>query len=325
MYTPPELRSFFLDYMQQHNFQFSPKELFEPVDYILQLGGKRLRPILLLMSHNLYQAKIDAALPAAYSYEIFHNFSLVHDDIMDEAPLRRGKPTIHQKYDINTGILSGDVMLIYAYRYLLEVPDKNLVPELMSLFSKVASEVCIGQQYDMNFETSTTVTIAAYLQMIEYKTASLIAGALQTGTILAGAPAADRHHIYEFGRNLGIAFQLQDDILDTYGNAATFGKRIGGDIVQNKKTYLVLKAMQLANNTQKQVLEELLSSYPKDETAKIAAVVAIFDALDIKSIASRKKDGYHQKAIEHLALVKVAEERKIHLKEIAKELLERMK
>ena len=325
MHTPSELKSLFLDYMQQHNFQMAPKELFEPVDYILQLGGKRLRPVLLLMSHNLYQTELDTALSAAYAYEIFHNFSLVHDDIMDEAPLRRGKATIHQKYDINTGILSGDVMLIYAYKYLLETPDKNLVPELMTLFSKVAAEVCIGQQYDMNFETSDSITIAAYLQMIEYKTASLIAGALKTGALLAGAPAEDLYHLYEFGRNLGIAFQLQDDILDTYGNAATFGKRIGGDIVQNKKTYLVLKAMQLANNTHKQVLENLLSTYPKDEEAKIAAVVDIFDALNIKAIASEKKDEYHQKAIEHLVKVKVKEERKIHLQGIAKGLLVRVK
>ena len=325
MYTTQELRSLFLDYMQQHNFQFEPKELFEPVDYILQLGGKRLRPVLVLMSHNLYQPEVKTALSAAYAYEIFHNFSLVHDDIMDEAPLRRGKATIHQKYDINTGILSGDVMLIYAYKYLLETADKSLVPDLMTLFSKVATEVCIGQQYDMNFETSSSITIAAYLQMIEYKTASLIAGALQTGAILAGAPKEDLYHIYEFGRNLGIAFQLQDDILDTYGNAATFGKRIGGDIVQNKKTYLVLQAMQLANDRQKKVLEDLLSTYPKDEEAKITAVVAIFDALDIKSIANEKKEVYHQKALEHLAAVKVEEKRKIHLQGIAKGLLVRVK
>ena len=195
MYTTQELRSLFLDYMQQHNFQFEPKELFEPVDYILQLGGKRLRPVLVLMSHNLYQPEVKTALSAAYAYEIFHNFSLVHDDIMDEAPLWRGKATIHQKYDINTGILSGDVMLIYAYKYLLETADKSLVPDLMTLFSKVATEVCIGQQYDMNFETSSSITIAAYLQMIEYKTASLIAGALQTGAILAGAPKEDLYHI----------------------------------------------------------------------------------------------------------------------------------
>jgi len=311
--------------MQQHNFQLSPKELFEPVDYILQLGGKRLRPVLLLMSHNLYQTKIDTALPAAYAYEIFHNFSLVHDDIMDEAPLRRGKATIHQKYDINTGILSGDVMLIYAYKYLLDVFDKSLVPELMTLFCKVASEVCIGQQYDMNFETNSNVTIAAYLQMIEYKTASLIAGALQTGAILAGAPPEDRHHIYEFGRNLGIAFQLQDDILDTYGNAATFGKRIGGDIVQNKKTYLVLQAVQLANKEQKQALENLFSAYPKDEEAKITAVVKIFDSLDIKEIANEKKEAYHQKAMEHLKAVDVKKERKVYLQEVANDLLRRAK
>lgn len=325
MHTSQELRSLFLEYMQQHNFQLSPKELFEPVDYIMQLGGKRLRPVLLLMSYNLYQEEVNPALPAAYAYEIFHNFSLVHDDIMDEAPLRRGKATIHQKYDINTGILSGDVMLIYAYKYLLEVTDKTLVPELMALFSKVAAEVCIGQQYDINFETSFNTTIAAYLQMIEYKTASLIAGALKTGAILAGAPAKDLHHVYEFGRNLGIAFQLQDDILDTYGTAATFGKRIGGDIAQNKKTYLVLKALQLANSKQKQTLEKLLTSYPKDEEAKIAAVVDVFNALDIPVIASKIKEEYHQKAIQHLMAMDIEKEQIKPLQGLAKELLVRVK
>jgi len=322
MYHPTALKSLFLEYMQQHNFEIPPKELFEPVDYILQLGGKRLRPILLLMSYNLYKDEVIPALPAAYAYEIFHNFSLVHDDIMDEAPLRRGKTTMHQKYDINTGILSGDVMLIYAYQYLLTIEDQQLLPAILSIFTKVATEVCIGQQYDMNFETSQNVTIEAYLKMIEYKTASLIAGSMQTGALLAGA--GDSKELFEFGRNIGIAFQLQDDILDTFGNSATFGKRIGGDIVQNKKTFLVLEALKRANSRQKKQLEYLLSTTPKEETNKIAAVTSLFNDLGIKEVANKQKDEYHQKALAHLEVVAVDADKKVYLTKLAEDLLERV-
>ncbi len=324
MYTTKALKSLFLEYMEANKFEFSPRELFEPVDYILQLGGKRLRPVLLLMSYNLYQEEVIQSLPAAYAYEIFHNFSLVHDDIMDEAPLRRGKATIHHKYDINTGILSGDVMLIYAYKYLLDLEKKEAIPEVLSIFTKVSTDVCIGQQYDINFETAKQVTIEEYLQMIELKTAALIAGAMYTGALLAGATKVDCQNLYEFGLNIGTAFQLQDDILDTYGNAATFGKRIGGDIVQNKKTYLVLIALERANSTQREELENLLSSRPIDEAGKIEKVTQLFKELNIKELANKKRDEYHLKALGNLNDLAIDKKKLIPLKEVADSLLQRV-
>ncbi len=324
MYTVKALKSLFLEYMEANKFDYSPRELFEPVDYILQLGGKRLRPVLLLMSYNLYKEDIKAALPAAYAYEIFHNFSLVHDDIMDEAPLRRGKATIHQKYDINTGILSGDVMLIYAYKYLLDIEKKEVIPEILSIFTKVSADVCIGQQYDINFETAKQVTIEEYLKMIELKTAALIAGAMYTGALLAGASKVDCQNLYEFGLNIGTAFQLQDDILDTYGDAATFGKRIGGDIVQNKKTYLVLTALERANSTQRKQLENLLSSHPVDEEAKIEEVTQLFNELNIKELANKKRDEYHLKAVKNLESLAIEGKKLIPLKNVAESLLKRV-
>lgn len=325
MYTIKALKNLFLAYMEANKFTFSPSELYEPVDYILQLGGKRLRPVLLLASYNLYQKEVSPALPAAYAYEIFHNFSLVHDDIMDEASLRRGKSTVHKKYDINTGILSGDVMLIYAYKYLLELEKKEVVPEILSIFTKVSTEVCIGQQYDINFETAKQVTIEEYLQMIESKTAALIAGAMSTGALLAGATKADCQNLYEFGINIGIAFQLQDDILDTFGNAATFGKRIGGDIVQNKKTYLVLTALERANNSQRKQLEELLSSRPAEEEEKIKVVTQLFNDLNIKELANQKKDAYHLKALKNLDTLNIDAEKLQPLIKLAESLLQRVK
>lgn len=324
MYTIKALKTLFLEYMEANRFAFSPRELFEPVDYILQLGGKRLRPVLLLMSYNLYKKEVTPALPAAYAYEIFHNFSLVHDDIMDEASLRRGKSTVHHKYDINTGILSGDVMLIYAYKYLLDLEKKEAIPEVLSTFTKVSTEVCIGQQYDINFETAKQVTIAEYLQMIESKTAALIAGAMYTGALLAGATKLDCQNLYEFGTNIGIAFQLQDDILDTYGNAATFGKRIGGDIVQNKKTYLVLTALEKANREQRIQLERMLSSRPIDEENKIKVVTQLFNDLNIRELANEKKDDYHLKALKNLENLTIDASKLLPLKEVAESLLQRV-
>jgi len=323
MYTPKMLNGLLSNYMNQNSFQLAPQELLEPVNYILQLGGKRLRPLLMLMTYNLYKEDVKAALPAAYAYEIFHNFSLVHDDIMDEAAIRRGQTTIHKKYGINTGILSGDVMLIYAYRYLSQITNKGNLSKIVNIFNKTATDVCIGQQYDMNFETEDAITVEEYLKMIEYKTASLIASSMKTGAILAEVDDKDCNHIFEFGRNIGIAFQLQDDILDTFGNAATFGKRIGGDIVQNKKTYLVIKALELANVAQKKQLQELLSTIPEDEATKIKKVTELFNALHIKEIANKKKEEYHVLAMNHLQAVNVSKDKKLYLMELAKSLLKR--
>lgn len=323
MYSIAQLKDMFLDYLEQNPFTKAPAKLFEPVDYIMQLGGKRLRPILVLMAYNLFKTHINTALPIAQAVEIFHNFSLVHDDIMDEAPLRRGKPTVHFKYDVNTGILSGDVMLIYAYHYLLKLEDKSLIPEIIKTFTDTAEAVCIGQQYDMDFETSNDVTIPQYLMMIEHKTALLLVGALKMGAILAKASEGDVFHLGEFGRNIGIAFQLQDDILDTFGNPETFGKRVGGDILLNKKTFLVLKALEVTSELDKKQLQILMSSYPEDEEKKITEVRAIFNRNNIQQLANQIKNEYHDKAMEHLEKVEVAETKKVELRALAANLLER--
>ena len=234
------------------------------------------------------------------------------------------KRQVHKKYDINTGILSGDVMLIYAYKYLLELEKKEVVPEILSIFTKVSTEVCIGQQYDINFETAKNVTIDEYLQMIESKTAALIAGAMSTGALLAGATKADCQNLYEFGLNIGIAFQLQDDLLDTFGNAATFGKRIGGDIVQNKKTYLVLTALEKVNSSQRKQLEKLLSSRPVEEEEKIKVVTQLFNDLKIKELANQKKDAYHLKALKNLEALDIDAEKLRPLINLAESLLQRV-
>ncbi len=323
MYSVIQLKEIFLDYLQQNPFAKKPIKLFEPVDYIMQLGGKRLRPILVLMAYNLYENDIRTALPIAQAVEIFHNFSLVHDDIMDEAPLRRGKPTVHYKYDTNTGILSGDVMLIYAYHYLLKIKETMVLPEIIKTFTNVAEAVCIGQQYDMDFETSNTVTIPEYLMMIEHKTAFLLVGALKMGAILAKASEEDIFHLGEFGRNIGVAFQLQDDILDTFGDPEKFGKRVGGDILQNKKTFLVLKTLEDANEVDKKQLQILMNSYPADEEKKIKEVRSIFQKNNIKILANQIKNEYYEEAIMHLEKVSVIESKKRELKHLATVLLNR--
>lgn len=323
MYSVADLKEVYLDYMRANPFTKEPKGLFEPVDYIMQLGGKRLRPVLVLMAYNLFEESITPALPIAQAIEVFHNFSLVHDDIMDEAPLRRGQATVHHKYDNNTGILSGDVMLIYAYQYLLKIKEKDLVPDIIQEFTDVAEAVCIGQQYDMNFETDETVTIPAYLSMIEHKTALLLVGALRMGAILAKTSAANVHHLGEFGRNIGIAFQLQDDILDTFGDPEKFGKRVGGDIVQNKKTFLVLKTQEVADKMDQKRLKDLMSSHPADEEQKILEVRALFQKNNIQTLADSLKEDYQNKAMWHLDKVEVDAERKNELKELATILLKR--
>lgn len=323
MYSVADLKAIYLDYMQANPFTKEPKALFEPVDYIMQLGGKRLRPILVLMAYNLFEEEVTAALPIAQAVEVFHNFSLVHDDIMDEAPLRRGQPTVHHKYDINTGILSGDVMLIYAYQYLLKLKNKELIPAIIQEFTDVAEAVCVGQQYDMNFETAEKVKISTYLKMIENKTAVLLVGALKMGAILAKTTEQNIYHLGEFGRNIGIAFQLQDDILDTFGDPQKFGKRVGGDIVQNKKTFLVLKTQEVANELDTNRLQALMSSYPQNEEQKIREVRALFKKNNIQILADEVKNTYQQKAMWHLEQVVVEQERKQALVQLATDLLER--
>ena len=318
-----QVQQVFQNYLDENQFEAAPSELYHPVNYILSLGGKRLRPIMLLMAYNLFREDIEKALPAAYAVEIFHNFSLLHDDIMDQAPLRRGKPTVHIKYNTNAGILSGDVMLIYAYKYLMKVENQKRIIDLINLFNKAAVEVCEGQQYDMNFEKQTEVSIVEYLKMISLKTAVLLAGALKMGAVIADATAKDSRLIYDFGKNVGIAFQLQDDILDTFGDPQKFGKRVGGDIIQNKKTYLVLRALELADESTKTKLKRLLSEHSENESLKVEEVTKIFDQLNIQTEAEQVKEEYLQKAFDSLDAVSVADKNKTVLRGLADRLMKR--
>ncbi len=318
-----QYQSFFQYYLSENAFMQSPSELYEPVNYILSLGGKRLRPLLALMGCELFDAHIEKALPIAMSVEVFHNFTLLHDDIMDSAPLRRGKPTVHMQYNVNTGILSGDVMLIYAYDFLMKVENPEIALKLIKVFNKMAIEVCEGQQYDMNFEIRNDVTINEYLKMIELKTAVLIAAAFQMGALVGGALEAEAQHLYEFGRNVGMAFQIQDDILDTYGDPEKFGKKVGGDIIQNKKTYLVLKTYQLANPSQQADLQQLMNTITADEVQKIEAVKSIFNALNIREEAEKTMTNHLNIAFQHIDDTPLSTERKNYLKTWANELMMR--
>ena len=322
LFSLKEIQNIYLSYAEKHPFQQKPSELYEPINYILNVGGKRLRPALVLMSYNLFQTNLEKALAPAHAVEIFHNFTLVHDDIMDEAPLRRGQPTIHTKFDTNIAILSGDVMLVYAYEYLLQVPG-NVVSKVIKAFNRFAIAVCEGQQFDVNFETRNDVSIPEYIRMIELKTAALIAGALEIGAYVGGASDETAFHIAEFGRNVGIAFQLQDDILDTFGDPEKFGKKVGGDIAQNKKTYLVLKSLELADAATRVELEKLLSTKPTDEKAKIAAVTNVFNNLDVRKHATAEKAKYLDKAYFHLNSIEVEDDKKKVLKTFAKMLVDR--
>ncbi|MFS4416095.1 polyprenyl synthetase family protein [Maribacter sp. 2307ULW6-5] len=299
-----------------------PKNLYAPVTYIMGLGGKRLRPVLTLMATEIFGADYREALPAALAVEVFHNFSLVHDDIMDGAPLRRGKKTVHEKWDVNTGILSGDVMLIQAYQ-LFENYHGETFRELAKLFSSTAIQVCEGQQYDVDFETRDDVTLPEYLKMIEYKTAVLVAAALKMGGIVAGASAEAQQGIYDFGCNLGLAFQLQDDYLDAFGDAATFGKQIGGDIIENKKTYLYLKALEMGDAQQAKALRDLFSIQPQDASEKIAAVKELF--LDTRSAKATQEAiaAYTEKAFQVLGTLDIAEEKREVLRQFGEQLMRR--
>ncbi len=322
MKNTAELRELFLNYLAQNSFDDEPQGLYAPVNYILDIGGKRMRPVMLLMACQLFDENVEKALPAALAVEIFHNFTLLHDDIMDDAPLRRGKTTVHEKYDTNTAILSGDVMMIHAYQYLAKA-SPQLLPDLLRIMNQLAIGVCEGQQYDMDFETVETVSIPEYLKMIELKTSVLLAGSMQMGALIGGASAKDAEQVYEFGRNVGIAFQLQDDILDTFGDPEKFGKRVGGDIVQNKKTFLVLKTLELATAEDRQNLHQLLQTAPADEAAKIEQVRTLFKKYKIRQQAGKKMNAYLDTAFHHLDLLEIPEARKVELRNLAHYLINR--
>ncbi len=325
MHSIDQLRQLYKSYAAEHHFGNYPvQELYGPIDYILSLGGKHMRPVLTLMAAELFSDDIAPALAPAYGVELFHNFSLLHDDIMDEADIRRGKPTVHRKYDVNTAILSGDVMLVYAYQYVGQV-DAKVLPEVLRIFNETAIGVCEGQQMDMNFESSTEVTLGEYIRMIELKTSVLLHGGMKIGALVAGASAEDADALAEFGRNMGIAFQLQDDYLDSFGDQATFGKRIGGDIVQNKKTYLFLKALELGNKDAK---AELLTWYtnvvPEErEEEKIEAVKALFRQSGALDAIVKEMENYRLKALNYLDQVKVVSARKAALLEFLGYIMQR--
>jgi geranylgeranyl diphosphate synthase type II len=291
-------------HIQAFTYGESPKELYDPISYIMSLGGKRIRPLLTLMAYSLYKDDYQKILTPAMAVEVFHNFTLMHDDIMDDAPLRRGNQTVHEKWNANTAILSGDVMLVKAYDMLLEIEAEKL-PECLRLFNKTAAEVCEGQQKDMNFEGFETVSEAEYIDMIRLKTAVLLGFALQFGAILAGASKEDAMHLYDFGVNIGIGFQLKDDLLDVYADKAKFGKQVGGDIISNKKTYLLLKAKELATGETSALLESWIDAKDFDKGEKVAAVTAIYADLGIKALAESKMQEYFDKGFSEFTSLKV--------------------
>ena len=315
-------REDFENYLSQKVIKQEPANLYDPMVYILSLGGKRVRPVLVLMAADIFGKNYRKALDAALAIEVFHNFSLVHDDIMDDAPLRRGKQTVHERWDINTGILSGDAMLIKAYQ-LFENYSGETFKQLAELFSKTAIEVCEGQQYDMDFENKEKVTIREYLKMIEYKTAVLVGASLKMGAIVANASKENCDRIYEFGRLLGIAFQLQDDYLDAFGDPDSFGKQVGGDIIENKKTFLYLTSLENLTSKEASQLEHLYSINPPDPATKVETVKALFETSGAAELTRREIKKYTSKAFEVLDELEIDEESKKLLCNFGKGLMNR--
>ena len=315
-------REVFNAYLEEKITFGEPAGLYDPMLYIMELGGKRLRPVLTLISTEAFGTAKEEALDAALAVEVFHNFTLVHDDIMDAAPLRRGNPTVHHKWDVNTGILSGDAMLIYAYQLLESYPEAIFKP-LMKLFSKTALEVCEGQQYDIDFESREDVTLPEYLTMITYKTAVLVAAAMKMGAIIAKTSEANQEHIYAFGKNLGIAFQIQDDYLDAFGDPKTFGKQVGGDIIENKKTYLYLKAKELATGEKALELDQLFSVKPKNPAEKIRRVLEIYQETGAAEATREAISDYTNRTFEVLGKIDLLKGFEEELRGFAKNLMNR--
>jgi geranylgeranyl diphosphate synthase, type II len=303
--------------------KLNPANLYSPVEYSLEMGGKRLRPVLLLLSYNMFSDSVQNAIPAALAIEIFHNFTLLHDDIMDKADVRRNRPTVHKKFSENSAILSGDVMAFLSYQYLLECKSDNL-NEVLWLFTKTAIEVCEGQQLDMEFENRLNVEESEYLEMIRLKTAVLLACGLKAGALLANADIKIANQLYEYGINLGIAFQLQDDLLDSFGSQESFGKKIGGDILANKKTFLSIKALENATGEVKSELLSWISKTEYNPSEKIAAVLDMYNQLNIKELTEQKIESYFQKCTTVFQQISISEKQKQQLQEISKGMLNRV-
>lgn len=322
MYSPEALLQICNEAVEKENFQRNPQELYDPINYILSLGGKRIRPVMMLMTVDMYGGDITKALPAALGLEIFHNFSLVHDDIMDRAPLRRGKPTVHEKWNANTAILSGDTMLVKAYEQFLRLPEPVIKPAL-EIFGDTATGVCEGQQMDMNFEVQEDVTIPAYLEMIRLKTAVLIGAAFRLGGLIAGAPQKEQESLYNFGIQTGLLFQLRDDLLDTYGDTNIFGKKQYGDIVTHKKTYLYLKTMEMTNGKEKELFAALYANPSINPAVKIKSVLEYFDKAGVRKLTEDKIAEYYSLASRAFAALNVPEDRKKILKSYTENLMGR--
>ncbi|MVN21923.1 polyprenyl synthetase family protein [Mucilaginibacter arboris] len=322
MYSIQQLQNIIIEAIDARKYPDEPAELYEPMQYMMNLGGKRLRPALLLMGCDAFGGDIYQAINPAIAIEVFHNFTLMHDDIMDNAPLRRGKTTVHEKWNSSVGILSGDAMLVEGYKLMMQV-NENVLRPVLEIFNDTAIAVCEGQQIDMNFEQQPDVKINAYINMIRLKTAVVLGGALKIGALIAGARKQDADLIYAFGEDLGIAFQLQDDILDVYGDPEKFGKQVGGDIISNKKTYLLIKALETANKEQLKELNYWLQLEDFDALKKVSAVRNLFDQLEIREKSEQEMNWYAQKALQSLKDLPLDEVRKNALFEFADMLLVR--
>lgn len=322
MFTASQLLDKINTHVSDIQYTRTPEGLYDPIKYVLSLGGKRIRPVLMLMAYNLYKEDVTSIYGPATAIEVYHNYTLLHDDLMDRADMRRGKATVHKVWDDNTAILSGDAMLVLAYQYMAQCPSPHL-KEVIDLFSLTALEICEGQQLDMDFEQCNNVAEEEYLEMIRLKTAVLLAGSLKTGAILGGASREDADSLYDFGMQIGVAFQLQDDLLDVYGDPAVFGKKIGGDILCNKKTYMLIKALERADKEQISLLNGWITAETYHPEEKIASVTELYNQIGIRAICENKMREYYTCAMNSLQAVSITEDRKSELKKLMKYLMYR--
>ncbi|MBE6280575.1 MAG: polyprenyl synthetase family protein [Bacteroides sp.] len=322
MYSASQLLEKVNAYIKHMPYSHEPRKLYDPIEYELSLGGKRIRPVLMLMAYNMYKEDVDSILPQAVGLETYHNHTLLHDDVMDKADMRRGKPTVHNVWSENAAILSGDAMLILSYQLMADCPNEKL-KEVLEVFTRTTMEICEGQQWDMEFETRSDVTVNEYVEMIRLKTSVLLAAALKIGAYLANSPEEDANQLYEFGQKMGLAFQLQDDYLDVYGDPKVFGKNIGGDILCNKKTYMLITALSQANEKQRVELNKWLTMYEYIPEEKIAAVTRIYDELEIGDQCQRMIDTYYAQGLEILNDLSLPNEKKETLKAFVCSLMNR--
>ena len=322
MRTSDELLKMVNDYIEDATITRQPTSLYDPIKYVLSIGGKRIRPVLLLLTYNMYRDDIERVMPTAMGLETYHNYTLLHDDLMDKADMRRGMPTVHRKWDDNTAILSGDSMLVVAFQRVAQCPAENL-QDILSLFTMTALEIGEGQQYDMDFENRMDVTEDEYIEMIRLKTSVLLACAVKMGAIMAGASDEDAKNLYAFGEKLGLAFQLQDDLLDVYGDPKVFGKAIGGDITSNKKTYMLINAILRANNEQREELIKWITTDNFDKEEKIKAVTKLYNKIGIRQLCEKKINDYFAEALTYLEKVNVPEEKKTALQRFTDQMMHR--